>query len=65
MAEQAVRSGCIRFPVICVALLLCSGLAGCDQAPTPPAFRPYEEPEPFEPPEMDYTLDEASESSVE
>jgi hypothetical protein len=47
-----------------VAILI-GGLNGCDQAPTPPPFRPYEEPEPFEPPETAYTLDTADKRSVE
>jgi len=65
MTEKASRLRCARFKVLLIAALLISGMNGCDQAPTPPPFRPYEEPEPFEPPETAYTLDKGGERSVE
>ena len=65
MKGKASLPRCARFTGLLIAALLISGLNGCDQAPTPPPFRPYEEPEPFEPPETAYTLDKGGERSVE
>jgi len=65
MKGKASRPRYALFSGLLMAALLISGLNGCDQAPTPPPFRPYEEPEPFEPPETAYTLDKGGERSVE
>jgi len=65
MEAKAKWLSCVRFLALSLVVLLFSGLAACDQAPTPPPFRPYDEPEPFEPPDTTYMLDEARDSSVE
>jgi hypothetical protein len=44
-------------------LLLLVGLSACDQAPVPPPFRPYEEPQPFEPQPTEYLLEELDQGS--
>ena len=65
MKGKAHRPRYARFSGLLMVAILIGGLNGCDQAPTPPPFRPYEEPEPFEPPETAYTLDTADKRSVE
>jgi len=65
MDAKAKKLSCVRCIALSSLVLLFTGLAACDQAPTPPPFRPYEEPEPFEQPVTDYTLDGAAESSGE
>jgi len=64
MEGKAMWTNRIRFLALSFSMLF-GGLTACDQAPTPPPFRPYEEPVPFEAPETDYALDEAGESSAE
>jgi hypothetical protein len=64
MEKRALRTNRIWLLVLSFAVLF-GGLTACDQAPTPPPFRTYEEPVPFEPPETDYTLDDAGDSSAE